>query len=410
MGRPTNRLTALSVAGFKEPGRHADGQGLYLIVDAPDDKGRSAKRWVFIFQWRMKRKEMGLGPTSVVSLAEARGAALDARRLVQAGKNPIDERRAARAGGTTFGDVADDLLAAKARDWKNAKHKSQWETSLNRYAAPLRAKAPDAITTEDILGVIKPLWDTIPETASRTRGRIELVLDAAKAKGLRTGENPARWRGHLALLLPKRRRLTKGHHPAMPYPDLPAFMGELRDRSGVSPRALEFTILTAARTGETRFATFREFDLDAAVWTIPATRMKMGREHRIPLAPRAVEIVREMWLDGMSRTALVFPGMKVGKAMSDGTMTAVLRRMGRDTYSVHGFRSTFKDWAEDTTNFSNGVIEAALAHLFGDGTERAYRRGDALVKRRRLMEAWAGYCARPNVRQGVVTPFTKVTV
>jgi len=400
MARPTNRLTARSVATLKVPGRHADGGGLYLVIDPG-----GSKRWVYIYHRRGKRKEMGLGPVSVVGLGEAREAASAARRIVFDGGDPIEERQKTRAAGRTFGEVADDLLVSKEREWRSAKHKYQWKLSLETYAAPLRPRLAHEITTDDILDVLRPLWDRIPETASRTRGRIEVVLDAAKAKGLRSGENPARWRGHLALLLPKRRRLTRGHHPAMPYSEIASFVSQLRTRKGVAHRALEVTILTVARTSETILALGREFDLDAAVWTVPATRMKMGREHRVPLPPRVVELLRELWPEGLPADGYVFPGLKRGKPLSDMAMTTALRKMGHGAYSVHGFRSTFKDWAEDTTNFPNGVIEAALAHLVGDDTERAYRRGDALMKRRKLMGAWAGFVARPM--GGSVTPMAR---
>jgi integrase len=264
---------------------------------------------------------------------------------------------------------------------------------------PLRAKRVDEVTTEDVLAVLRPLWSRTPETASRLRGRIERVLDAAKAKGLRTGENPARWRGHLDVLLPRRRRMTRGHHAALPFEQLPAFLERLRVRPAVAARALEFTILTAARTGETLGARWSEIDMASGVWTVPAERMKARTEHRVPLTPAALAILKEVRpLLGTANDGLVFPGQKRGRPLSQMAMVMLMRRMEVADYTVHGFRSTFRDWAGDATNFAREVVEAALAHTVGNAVERAYRRSDAFAKRQRLMEAWAGYCAkRPDL-------------
>jgi integrase len=367
---------------------HADGGGLYLQVDAS-----LAKRWTFIFQWQGKRKELGLGTASTISLADAREQALAARRMVAAGINPIEARKVDR-GGTTFGDVADDVLATITLAMSNDKHVAQWNTALKTAAKPLRGKRVDEITTEDVLAVLRPVWTRTPETASRLRGRIERVLDAAKAKGLRTGENPARWRGHLDILLPKRRKLTRGHHAAMSFDALPQFMAALRAREAVAARMLEFTILTAARTGEVLGMHWSELDEKEAVWTVPASRMKARVEHRVPLTPAALSVLAKVRpLRGKQGDALVFPGQRGGQ-FSQMSMMMLMRRMEQDAFTVHGFRSTFRDWAGDCTNFARELIEASLAHVVGNAVERAYRRSDAFAKRRRLMEAWAGYCGK----------------
>jgi integrase len=271
--------------------------------------------------------------------------------------------------------------------WRNGKHAAQWEMTLRDYAAPLRRLPPDKITTDDVLSVLKPIWSDKPETASRLRGRIERVLDAAKAQGLRSGENPARWRGHLDQLLPKRQRLTRGHHAAMDFADVPAFLGELRAREGTAARALEFAILTVARSGEVLGARWGECDLDRAIWTTPAPRMKAGREHRVPLSRHALKIVKAMH-DGRDG-GFVFPGQSPGKQLSVMALEMVLRRMKIENATVHGFRSAFRDWAAECTHFPNEVCEAALAHVIENKAEAAYRRGDLFDKRRKLMEVWA---------------------
>lgn len=394
MARPTNRLPARKVQTIREPGRHADGRGLYLQVDAS-----GARRWVFVFQWQGRRKEMGLGGFGDVGLAEAREAVDAARKLVRAGINPIEERRADRVRGKTFGEVADALMASMAADWSNEKHRSQWETSLERHAAPIRNKPVRTVTTDDVLAILKPIWTTIPETASRTRGRIERVLDAAAAQGHRSGENPARWKGHLAHLLPKRQKLTRGHHPALPFDQTASFMEDLRARPAMAAKALEFAILTAARTGEVLGARWEEIDFKALVWTVPPERMKGRKEHRVPLSSPAVKVLtalREAPGAKIAKTDLVFPGARDDEPLSNMALSMLLRRMGYNTITVHGFRSTFREWAGEATAFPREVAEAALAHQIGNEVERAYRRGDALQKRRKLMDAWAGYCGRPK--------------
>ncbi len=381
-----NKLNARGVTAITKPGRHGDGGGLYLVVDKS-----GAKRWVFLYRRDGTLREMGLGGLKAVTLARARELAGQARANLQAGVDPIAAKNNAPVVVPTFGEEADDFIVAMGPQFRNAKHLDQWKMTLKVYAAPLRTKRVDEVSTADVLEVLKPIWLTKPETAARLRGRIERVLDAAKVRGHRSGENPALWRGHLDKLLPKRRKLTRGHHAAMPYGDVAAFVADLRKREAMAARALEFTILTAARSGETFGATWKEIDLDAALWTVPAERMKAGREHRVPLTPRAVEILNELAGLGAGPDAYVFPGQREGRPLSTMAMDMILRRMKVDI-TVHGFRSSFRDWAGEETPFPRDVAEAALAHVVGDQTERAYRRGDALEKRRKLMLAWADFC------------------
>ena len=382
------KLSARAVAAAK-PGRHGDGRGLYLAVSAT-----SARKWVFRFTIAGRVTEMGLG-NAAVSLAQAREKAAEARKLVAAGVNPIEARREAgrlKAGKPTFGQCADALLEAKSPEWRNDKHRAQWKMTLETYASRLWSVPVDAVDTEAVLGVLQPIWQSKPETASRLRGRIETVLDAARAKGhvARNEANPARWRGHLDKLLPKRQKLTRGHHAAMAFDDVPEFIGKLREREAVAALALEFAILTAARSGEVLGARWAEFDLEGKVWTVPAARMKAGREHRVPLSSRALAILEAV---AEAKTGeFVFAGQKAGKPLSGMAMEMVLRRMKVAGVTVHGFRSAFRDWCGEATSFPRELAEAALAHVAGDATERAYRRGDALEKRRGLMEAWAGFC------------------
>jgi integrase len=306
--------------------------------------------------------------------------------------------KAAERAIPTFGECADEFIAAKQSEWRNEKHREQWAMTLTNYAAPLRKLPVDVIDTAAILSVLKPIWQAKPETASRFRGRIEQVLDAAKAQGHRTGENPARWRGQLDKLLAKRQRLTRGHHAAMAYADVPAFLVRVRERQAgsVTALALEFVILTAARSGEVLGACRPEIDVDAKVWTVPKERMKSGREHRVPLSARALDLLGEA---KRARTGeFVFPGRGADRPLSGMAMKKVLL----DDVTVHGFRSAFRDWAGNETHFPREVAEAALAHVIGDAAERAYRRGDALEKRRALMEAWARFLDEPSTRGNVV--------
>jgi integrase len=290
----------------------------------------------------------------------------------------------------TFGDLADKLITDMSSSWRNDKHKAQWTSTLKTHAADLRPLKVDAITTAHVLSVLTPIWAKTPETATRVRGRIEAVLNAAKAKGYRTGENPAAWRGHLDHLLPARKALSRGHHKALAFHDLPAFMAELRSRDAVAALALEFTILTAARSGEALGARKSEIDRKAAVWIVPAERMKAGKEHRVPLSGAALAVLDKA--AELSGGELVFPGSTGKRPLSAMAMAMLLRRM-EVPVTVHGFRSTFRDWAGELTAFPRELAEAALAHTVGDKVEQAYRRGDALEKRRKLMEAWANYCA-----------------
>lgn len=391
MARPINLLSARFVTTTKVAGLHSDGGGLYLEVDKT-----GSKRWTFIWRVGKARRQMGLGGLLVTDLAEARALADTARRQIAKGLDPIAERKAALASGRTFGQAADELLVALRPEWRNPKHISQWEYSLKVLAKPIRHLAVDAVTTQHMVDLLKPLWNTINETASRTRGRIERVLDAEKAAGNRTGENPARWKGHLALLLPKRQKLAKGHHPAMPFEQIGDFIPLLRARPALSARALEFTILTASRTNEVLGALRPEFDMAKRIWTVPGERMKLGVDHRVPLSKRAVELLEEVFADMVDPDGLVFGDAK-GEKLSDAAMSTLFRkRMGFAAYSVHGFRSTFRDWAGEATTFPESVAEAALSHLVGSEVERAYKRGDVLEKRRKMMESWAGYCDRPR--------------
>lgn len=401
MARALDRLSARFVATCSKPGRHADGGGLFLSISADG----SRKRWVFFFKRNGRQREMGLGPAPAVSLADARRKADAARRLLADGIDPLDAKRSAAAPSKvpTFGEMADAHIAAMAPSWRSPKHEAQWRMTLSRvrdedgkltedgYCISLRGQTVDQIDTPAVLAALTPIWSAKPETASRLRGRIEAVLDAATVAGHRVGPNPARWKGHLALMLPKAKKLSRGHHAAMPYTDVPAFISKLRLVRGMGALALEFAILTAARSGEVREARWREIDAANALWTVPAERMKAARVHRVPLTGRALEIlqtVAQLRPEKGSEDALVFPSSKRSRPLSDMTLGAVLHRHGGDGFTPHGFRSSFRDWAGDATNFAREIAEAALAHAIGDEVERAYRRGDALEKRRELMAAW----------------------
>src|SRR6202171_1817531 len=304
-----------------------------------------------------KAKEMGLGSAASVPLADAREKAASARRKIAQGLNPIDERK--RDGGIpTFGEMADDVRETLSAGFRNEKHKAQWKSTLETYAAPLRAKPVDIISTDDVLAVLKPIWTVKAETASRVRGRIEKVLDAAKAKSFREGENPARWRGHLDHLLPRPSKLARGHHAAMPYDDVAAFIAKLRKREALAALALELCILTAARSGEILGMWWAEIDFDKKIWTVPASRMKAGREHRVPLSARAVAILRQ--LEKLKAGDFVFAGQARNKPLSNMAMEMVLRRMKIEDATVHGFRFSFRDWAGNGSNFPRGRTEAGL--------------------------------------------------
>jgi integrase len=377
-GRKVHRLTALQVRRATEPGLYPDGAGLYLQVAAG-----GSKSWLYRFMLDKRPRMMGLGSLLTTSLAEARAKALQARKLAADGVDPIDAKhasraaaRTARAKSVTFADCATAYLAAHRLGWRSVKHAKQWDATLAEFAMPTLGTLPvQAIDTAIILRVLEPIWKDKTTTASRVRNRIELVLDWAKARGYRDGANPAAWRGHLDKLLSKPSKVKrKEHHPAMDYAEVPAFIAELRQRHDTGARALEFLILTAARSGEVRGATAAEFDRNAALWTIPAMRMKAGKEHRVPLPPAALALID----DAIAFTAI-------------NSMSNLLSKM-RPGVTVHGFRSAFRDFAAECTNFPNHVVEQALAHSIGNAVEAAYRRTDLLEKRRELMTAWANFC------------------
>lgn len=368
-----------------KPGRHGDGRGLFLYV-----KPTGSRSWVLRFQVHGRRRDLGLGAYPDVSLAMARDRAAEARRIIAYGEDPIAKKQ--RTKPKTFKEAALELIESKRHGWKNAKHAAQWASTLESYVFPKIGQVQVAkIETGDVIGTLTPIWTDKPETASRVRQRIEAVIDYATALGVRSGDNPARWRGHLDHLLPKPRKVRAvKHHPALPHAQTAEFMAELEAHEGVAARALGFTILTAARSGETRGMTWGEVDLESRLWTIPAARMKAGKEHRVPLSDAALALLGPRRDDNV----LVFESeAKPGKPISDMSMTAVLRRMGRMEITVHGFRSTFRDWAGETTGFPREVIEAALAHGIKDKAEAAYARSDLFDKRRDLMDAWAAVAA-----------------
>ena len=387
-------LTMRRVAQLDQPGRHRDGTvpGLYLQVTES-----GVKSWLLRYEHNGRERWMGLGPVHTFRLEEARERARRARQSLLDGIDPLDARRAERAvkaasaaRNITFKECAQRYFDFHESKWRNAKHRAQFLSTLEQYAYPTFGNLPIAeIDTALVLKAIEPIWKRIPETASRVRGRIESVLDWATVRGHRTGNNPARWRGHLAEVLPARTSIAKvAHHPALPYTEVGEFLTQLRCREGIAARALEFTILTAARTGEVIAARWPEFDLSEKVWTVPAGRMKGGKEHKVPLSRPVLELLRSLPREG----EFVFVGTRKDAAISNMAMTTVLRRMGRGDITVHGFRSSFRDWAAERTNYPNHVVEMALAHVVGDKVEAAYRRGDLFSKRRRLMDEWARYC------------------
>lgn len=381
MARAIHKLSDVEVKAAG-PGRHGDGGGLWLEVTAS-----GSRSWLFMWKVDKRRTVMGLGGYPGVSLARARKLAGNARDVLSGGGNPMAEAR--KEAEPTFAEAVDLFLADNKAAWRNEKHRAQWDMTLgDAYCRHLRPLMVSAITTEDVLRVLKPVWQTKSETASRIRGRIERVLAFAKAKGWRTGENPALWRGHLDAILPARRKLTRGHHAAMPYADVPAFVARLRAAEAMAARAVEFLILTAGRSGEVLGAKWDEIDLDRAIWTVPASRMKAGRVHQVPLPPRAVAILES--LDETRRNDFVFPGERKDRPLSASALEMLLRRLKVKPVTPHGFRSSFRDWAGDQTHSPREVAEAALAHTL-QGVEAAYRRGSALEKRRKLMTAWADF-------------------
>lgn len=391
-------LTARQVATIRKPGFHAAGgvPGLMLQVTGG---GRS---WVYRYQRGGRRRNMGLGSVDDFGLAEARERAAAARRLVLDGRDPIDERRAERAASAisaaksmSFRQCAEAYIAAHRAGWKNPKHAAQWPSTLESYVYPVFGALPvAAIDVGLVMKAVEPIWTLKPETASRVRGRIESVLDWATSRGHRSGDNPARWRGHLANLLPHRNKLQRvEHHAALPYGEIGVFMSELRGQPGTAARALEFAILTAARTSEVIGARWSEIDLGERIWTVRAERMKAGKEHRVPLSDAALAIVQAM--AEIRSGEFLFPGSKPGQSLSNMAFFKMLRRMERGDLTAHGFRSTLRDWAAERTNFPHEVAEMALAHTVADKVERAYRRGDLFQKRRQLADAWAEFCALP---------------
>ena len=408
----TGKLTAIEVAKAKGPAVLHDGGGLYLRVSATD-----AKSWVFRFQLDGKRRDMGLGPFPDISLADARGKATEHRKLRHDGIDPLDAKGAQRqaqrlavAKGRTFRECAAEFIERNRVGWRNAKHRQQWENTLATYVYPTLGELPvSAIDTGLVVQVLDPIWAEKPETASRVRGRIEAVLDAATVRGFRQGPNPAMWKGNLVHILPARAKVRKvAHHAALPFDDMPAFLAALHSRNGMAARALEFAALTAARTGEVLGALWGEIDLAAKIWTVPAPKMKGGREHRVPLSDAALSVLEKarplaLMKDGTPVPAApVFPGPRRALPMSNMTMLMLLRRMKRDDLTTHGFRSTFSDWAAERTAYPREVVEMSLAHAIGNKVEAAYRRGDLFEKRRRLMADWARFCEAPPA--GEVVP------
>jgi integrase len=400
MARIVGRLSALAVGKKRQPGVYPDGGGLYLQVSAS-----GARSWIFRYMLDGRARWMGLGSLHDVKLSEARTLAAECRKRRADGTDPIEARKAIRAlarlesaKAVTFADCATQYIEAHRAGWRNAKHGDQWTNTLKTYAHPVFGSLPvQSVDTDLVMRVLDPIWRVKTETANRVRSRVENILDWAKTKGYRQGENPARWRGHLENLLPARGKVRKvQHHPALSYDKIRPFVKTLRREEGTASLALEFAILTGSRTSEVIGARWAEFNLKTALWTVPANRIKGGREHRIPLSAPALAIVKKMKAlpvpDGEKPSEFVFPGGKAGKGLSNGAMLALLRRMKRTDITVHGFRSTVRDWAAEKTNYPREVAEMTLAHAVGDKVEAAYRRGDLFEKRRQLMADWAAFC------------------
>ncbi len=397
MPRQAAGLTARKVDTIKTPGLFADGGGLYLQVTAS-----GAKTWIYRYSLGGRRRDMGLGSAGTLGLADARERAADARKQVADGIDPIEAKRASAAAQmieaarlTTLKQVAESYVTSMRAGWKNSKHAAQWGSTLEAYTYPSIGDLPiNAIDTALVLRVLEPLWRTKTETASRLRGRIEAILDYAKVRGLRDGENPARWKGHLDHILPPRAAVAKvRHHASLPFAAIPGFWPKLQVQDGMGARALELAVLTATRTGEVLGAKWEEFDLEGAVWTIPAERMKAGAEHRVPLTPPALALLRKC--QSVRQGDYVFRGQTVTRPLSNMAMAMVLRRMKVDA-TPHGFRSSFRTWAAEQTRHQHEVAEAALAHVIADKVVAAYQRGDLFEKRRRLMEDWAAFVEHGN--------------
>ncbi|MSO89892.1 MAG: site-specific integrase [Rhodospirillaceae bacterium] len=405
MARQINRLSARGLEA-KPPGMHPDGGGLYLQV-----AGDKARSWIFRFSIGGRERLMGLGPFGPVTLAQARQKADDARQKVGAGIDPIKERRDGKqaakldaAKSITFKECGRQYIEAHNAGWKNEKHKAQWASTLEAYVYPVFGDlSVQSVDLALVTKVLEPIWTKKTETATRVRQRIEAVLDWAGARGYRSAENPARWRGLLNKLLPKPSKVRAVvHHAAMPYSEIGDFMIGLRKHDSVTEAALEFAILTAARSGEVTEALWPEVDLNGELWTIGANRMKAKKEHRVPLSPAAVAVLKRMKV--IKRDEFVFPGLRKGRPISGASLSDLMDRLGAGKYTLHGFRSCFRDWVAEQTAYPNEVAEMALAHAVGDKVEAAYRRGDLFEKRRRLMDDWAKYCARPSKKPGVVVP------
>jgi integrase len=409
MSRPIKKLSAVKVRQEKTPGYYADGGGLYLQVSKT-----GTKSWIFRYSrgdvltknGKRKHTDIGLGSYLSVSLEGAREKADGMRRAIASGEDPLAMRQTERAriaAKMTFSDCSAAYVEAHKHGWKNEKHVDQWTNTLATYADPFIGKKDvGLVDTHDIMRVLEPIWTTKNETASRVRGRLEKVLAWATTRGLRSGDNPARWKGHLDTLLAKPSAVQREeHHAALPYGEIGEFMEGLRGMEGVAARALEFCILNSSRTAEIIGAQWGEIDLAAKLWTVPAERMKMKKEHRVPLSQRAVAILQQM--DAIRQGDFVFPGMREGTGLSNMSLLAVLKRMGRADLTVHGFRSTFRDWAAECTNFPRELAEKALAHAVKSEVEAAYQRGDLLAKRGKMMDVWTAYCAKKR-EPGTVVP------
>lgn len=416
MARKTNQLSAITVDRLKRKGLHHDGAGLYLRVT-----DNSGKFWVFRFMLHGKAREMGLGPLHALSLSEARQRAAECRKMLTEGKDPIGSRDAVKAQAVlaaakekTFKECAKAYIDAHKAGWRNPKHIQQWGNTLEAYVYPVFGSiGVHEVDVALVTKALEPIWKTKTETASRLRGRIEVILDWARARGYRSGENPARWKGHLDNLLAPRAKVQRvEHQPALPYDRIGDFMASVAAQEVTGAKALAFTILTATRTSEVIGATWDEIDLVKKIWVIPKNRIKAGREHRVPLSQGAIDLLESLKSERDEKTGkktdFVFPSQRKGKPLSNMAMLALLKRMEYTEITVHGFRSTFRDWAAEQTNFPREVAEAALAHAVGDKVEAAYRRGDLFEKRRQLMDAWARYCATPSVKAGGnVTPMRR---
>jgi integrase len=393
VARTLGKLNALQVGRLREKGMYGDGGGLYLQVG-----GTGTKSWIFRFKINGRSREMGLGPLSTIGLAEARTKATDCRRLLLEGIDPIQARNATRAvrkfqaaKAMSFSECARSYIKAHTPGWRNERHVGQWTSTIDAFVNPVFGAVPvQDVDVRLVLKVLEPIWHIKTQTASRLRGRIEAILDWASARGFRRGDNPARWRGHLDKLLPAPSKIHSiKHHPALPYGELPIFLQQLRQQPGAAARALEFLILTAARTGEVIGATIDEININEKLWAIPGARMKNGKNHRVPLSAGALDLIRRIREHGGNH---LFCSGKRMKPLSQWAMPAVLKRMGRSDLTPHGFRSTFRDWAADCTDYPSHVVEMALAHTISSKVEAAYRRGDLIEKRRRLMDDWERFC------------------